>query len=369
MTVAAKPAGLHRLEELLSAARSGKPFEDEDLRFLLGLTDDRLIDRLFQAARTARDEHFGRRVFLYGFVYFSTYCRNDCAFCQFRQSNRTLHRHRKSPAEILAAAEKLAEAGVHLIDLTLGEDPHLVGEGADPAGFLMESLQAVKKSTGLPLMISPGVVPSELLNSLARSGADWYACYQETHTRSLFARLRPGQDFDGRWRAKLNARSSGMLIEEGVLSGAGETIEDLIASVAMMRRLDPDQARVMTFVPQPGTPMADVPAPDSLRELLFIAVLRLAFPDRLIPASLDVEGLNGLEPRLNAGANVVTSLVAPGSGLTGVAGMTRDIENSRRMPSAVRPVLDRCGLFPADRADYRAWMKRRWRALNGAKSN
>ena len=335
----------------------------QHIRFLLGLTDPVLFGRLFQAAREARDEHFGNKVFLYGFIYFSTFCRNDCAFCQYRRHNRLLPRHRKSPADILAASIRLAEAGVHLIDLTMGEDPQIVGEETDGAAFLLESLREVKKSTGLPLMISPGVVPSELISRLARSGADWYACYQETHTRSLFARLRPGQNFDARWQAKLNARSSGMLIEEGILSGAGETIDDIVASFAMIRILNPDQVRVMTFVPQPGTPMEDIPAPGSLRELLIIAVLRLAFPDRLIPASLDVEGLNGMQLRLDAGANVVTSLIAPGAGLTGVASITRDIENSLRMPSAVSPVLARCGLTPAGREDYCTWMQERRRVV------
>lgn len=368
MAVSAKTPSLHQVEELLSAVRHGKPFEDEDLRFLLSLTDPKLFGKLFQAACEVRDTHFGSKVFLYGFVYFSTFCRNDCTFCQYRRDNRMLPRHRRTSAEILASSKMLADAGVHLIDLTMGEDPHFISEGTDGAGFLMESLQEVKKSTGLPLMVSPGVVSSELLNRLARSGADWYACYQETHTRSLFAKMRPGQSFDARWEAKLSARRSGMLIEEGLLSGVGETIEDIIVSFAMIRRLDPDQIRVMTFVPQPGTPMANIPPPDSLRELLIIAMLRLAFPDRLIPASLDVEGLNGLQRRLNAGANVVTSLIAPGSGLTGVASVTRDIENSQRMPSAVCSVVDRCGLAPAERGDYPAWMQRRWRAINSGES-
>jgi len=354
---------IHQLDELLSAVRRGKPLEDTHIRFLLGLTDRMLFGRLFQAAREARDEHFGNKVFLYGFIYFSTFCRNDCTFCQYRRHNRLLPRHRKSSADILVASIRLAEAGVHLIDLTMGEDPQIVGEETDGTAFLLESLREVKKSTGLPIMISPGVVPSELLSRLARSGADWYACYQETHTRPLFARLRPGQSYDARWRAKLNARSSGMLIEEGILSGAGETIDDVVASLAMIRMLNPDQIRVMTFVPQPGTPMEDIPAPDSLRELLIIAVLRLAFPDRLIPASLDVEGLDGLQLRLDAGANVVTSLIAPGAGLTGVASITRDIENSLRMPSAVSPVLARCGLTPAGREDYCTWMQERRRTV------
>ena len=129
----------------------------------------------------------------------------------------------------------------------------------------------------------------------------------------------------------------------------------------MMRVLDSDQLRVMTFVPQQGTPMASAPAPDTLRELLIIAVLRLVFPDRLIPASLDVEGLAGLPSRIDAGANVITSLIVPGAGLTGVASLGRDIENSLRMPASVKSMLTRYGLKPADREAYVHWIRERRR--------
>jgi methylornithine synthase len=368
MAAPAQERTLRQLEGVFSAVRCGERLADDQIRFLLGLSDQRLIRRLFQAAREARRDHFGNKVFLYGFVYFSTFCRNDCAFCRYRSANRLLPRRRKSPDEILAASVRLAESGVHLIDLTMGEDPRLVGEGADGTDVLLESLRAVKTATGLPIMISPGVASADLLGRLAGAGADWYACYQETHNRSLFARLRPGQSFDARWDAKLGARGRGLLIEEGILSGAGETFHDVAVSFAMMRALNADQLRVMTFVPQPGTPMAGVPAPDSLQELLIIAVLRLAFPDRLIPASLDVAGLDGLQHRLDAGANVITSLIAPNAGLTGVASLTRDIDNSLRMPSAVIPVLAACGLTPAGRDEYCTWIQQRRRSASSMKS-
>ncbi len=72
-------------------------------------------------------------------------------------------------------------------------------------------------------MLSPGVVSGEALQQFAAAGADWYACYQETHNRALFARLRLHQSFDERLQAKRLARRYGMLVEEGILKGVGET--------------------------------------------------------------------------------------------------------------------------------------------------
>jgi len=52
------------------------------------------------------------------------------------------------------------------------------------------------------------------------------------------------------------AKNLGMLIEEGLLTGVGETIDDLADSILLMRNFSVEQARGMTFVPQKDTPMA-----------------------------------------------------------------------------------------------------------------
>jgi methylornithine synthase len=355
-----------RLESVLAQARRGEGLGDDEVRFLLSLTRGEDLARLFHSAREVRRLYFGSTVFLYGFIYFSTFCRNDCNFCFFRRSSTRPQRYRKTTAEVLEAAGRLAAEGVHLIDLTMGEDPVIYEAG--PQGFeaLVELAAAVRRETGgIPVMASPGAVPERVLQALAGAGVDWYACYQETHRPDLFARLRPGQSYIRRWEAKRKAKSLGLLVEEGILSGVGETLEDVAGSIAAMRELDADQVRVMSFIPQADTPMAHLPSGEIRSELHIIAVLRLAFPSRLIPASLDVEGLSGLRQRLDAGANVVTSLIAPGAGLAGVAHSSLDVENGRRTAAHVIPILQACGLIPAGRDDYLSWMEGRRRGRPG----
>jgi methylornithine synthase len=352
-----------KLENVLTRALQGNKLPKEDIVFLLGLENSDHINKLFATAKSLRQKHFGNKIFLYGFIYASTYCRNDCRFCYFRKSNTDSQRYRKANSEIVAAATRLAGSGVHLIDLTMGEDPALYsGAGA---GFdrLIDLVNSVRKATGLPVMVSPGVVPDKILSRLAQSGASWYACYQETHRRDLFSRLRPGQDFDARLETKLKAHQQGLLLEEGLLCGVGETAEDVAQSVEFMHHLQADQIRVMNFVPQPGTPMAGRKPADPLRETLISAVLRLAFPDRLIPASLDVDGLDGLKRRLEAGANVVTSIVPPGEGLAGVAQHSLDIEDGRRTNASVLKVLEKIGQRPATNSEYQDWIKWRRQAV------
>ncbi|MCE5242409.1 MAG: methylornithine synthase PylB [Desulfobacteraceae bacterium] len=348
-----------QLDTILGRSLDGELPGEGELRFLLELTDPGDIGRLFQTARQLRGRYFGDRVFLYGFLYFSTHCRNNCLFCQFRRDNAALERSRKTPAETVSTARLIAGSGVHLIDLTMGEDPFYLERGEDGLAELAGLVRNVRLETGLPVMISPGVIHERAAERLAAAGADWYACYQETYSRVLFDGLRHGQSFGERLAAKRTARAFGLLVEEGLLCGAGETSGELAASVCAMRPLDPDQVRAMTYVPQRGTVLPRPSGSDRRRELQLLAVLRLVFPDRLIPASLDVEGLAGLGPRLAAGANVVTSLVPPGRGLGGVANASLDIGDARRTPEAIAPVLAGCGLHAAGLRDYLEWMKRR----------
>jgi methylornithine synthase len=351
----------NRLAKILEKARQGEILDGSEIVFLLSLTQKSQIDAVFETARELRSRHFGNRVFLYGFVYLSTFCRNHCNFCYFRNTNALPVRYRREASEIIEAAQSLAESGVHLIDLTLGEDPQYFQD----QGFesFIQLIKAVHQTTDLPIMVSPGVVPTDVLSEFARAGVSWYACYQETHNRKLFKRLRPGQHYDARLENKERAGPLGLLTEEGLLCGIGESAQDIADSIEVMRSLEVSQMRAMSFVPQNGTPLQSWEKADPLREILIIAVLRLVFPDRLIPATLDVEGLAGLQSRLAAGANVVTSLVPPGFGLAGVAQNSLDIADARRTIASIVPELEKLGLQTASLEDYLIWVEDRRRQI------
>ncbi len=356
------------LRRVLNRLQNGHIAGKTEIKYLLGLSAPEEISMLFEAARNVRTRYFGIKIFLYGFLYFSTHCRNNCRFCQYRQSNKTVSRYRKTDAEILTAAREMTASGAHLIDLTMGEDPTLYSLEKFGLKRLLSMIKTVQKETGLPVMISPGTLPDNILEELAAVGVIWYACYQETHNKTLYKKLRPGQEFEKRLAKKQLAKSLGMLIEEGILTGVGETLDDLADSIVWMRDFSVDQGRVMTFVPQAETPMAEIKAQGSLKEQMIISVMRLILPDRLIPASLDVDGLDGLKARLDAGANVVTSIVPPEKGLAGVAHNSLDIEDSRRTLAHIVPVLKTCGLEPATAEEYLAWTVTRQNSLPSYRS-
>lgn len=342
-------------EEVLNRALKGQGIGRSDMEVLMSLRDPKELEDLFDTASAVSSRNFGNKVFLYGFVYFSTYCRNNCTFCHYRRSH-SMERYRKNADEIISLSQDLRDSGVDLVDLTMGEDPRMYENGCQE---LLDVLRGVDEAVDIPIMLSPGAVPKEMFPSIRDAGADWFACYQETHNRSLFQKLRIGQDYDHRRNQRTWARENGILTEDGIMIGIGETYADRIDSVMEMGRQGSDQVRVMTFVPQDGTPMHGMPPLNGTEELKTIAILRLAYPDRLIPASLDVEGIDGLIPRLRAGANVVTSIVPPNMKLAGVAQKELDIDSGKRSVPNVVEMLDAGGYRCAGNNDYVGFIKGR----------
>ena len=80
-----------------------------------------------------------------------------------------------------------------------------------------------------------------------------------------------------------------------------------------------------------------------------------------------IAGLAGLKRRLDAGANVVTSIVPPQQGLAGVAQSYLDIDDARRTTASVLPVLEECGLHAAAIEEYWAYVEERKKSLVSSK--
>ena len=167
----------------------------EEIVRILECDDEKEIKALFREASEIRNRIQGDKIFAYGFVYFTTYCRNNCNFCYFRRGN-DIGRYRKSEEEIMALSRALVDSGVDLIDLTMGEDPLYHKEGFETVTRIIRDLKAL----GTSVMISPGVVPDEIIDKFAEAGADIFALYQETHNRELFKKalaFRAAACYDG----------------------------------------------------------------------------------------------------------------------------------------------------------------------------
>lgn len=342
-----------KLENILSKSLEGKIPSPEEIRFIANLNDVEALYELFSTANEIRRMNFGNKVFVYGFLYISTYCKNSCIFCPYNVNNKNAIRYRKTLDEILDYATKMKEEGINLVDITIGEDPYIYSS-SDGFKYLLSAISSVVENVGLPVMCSPGAVPMEWIKKLKDAGATWLALYQETYNREIFEKTRVNQDFDYRLKVKKEAKKFGLLIEDGILLGIGETMDDCINAIYAMKELGANQVREMGYVPFEN---ASIRAPPPLLyEMKVTALMRLVHQDKLIAASYDIDGLKSLQLRLMVGANVVTSLIPAGSKLVGVANPELGLEGSRSL-KYVRPYLSEIGLEVATLKDYQKWIE------------
>lgn len=325
----------------------GYKLSDYELKSLLLINTKSDLDKLHYIACKVKDNYFGNKIFLYSFVYFSTFCKNKCSFCYYN-TNNCINRYRLNLNDVHDICKKLKGESINMVDLTMGEDPYFYQNPEK----LAEIVNCVKKELNLPIMISPGVLEDDIIEMLYTYGANFFALYQETYDEKLYEKLRVGQSFQNRIHARQFAKQLGYYIEDGLLIGMGEDIDSIIVSLKQMIKNNPNMVRAMTFIPQEGTPLEHNKQSSNLSELKIISILRLLFPDRLIPASLDVEGIEGMVLRLNAGANVVTSIIPSESALEGVANYDRNHLEKRRDAKSVVEKLRQMGMEPASQYEF-----------------
>ncbi len=335
------------LEDYAEQLISGSEISDENLREMLQISDPDEMEKLHYVARHIRDNFFGNKVFMYSFVYFSTHCKNNCAFCYYNREN-DIERYRLTLEDIKKICQVLKTEEIHMVDLTMGEDPYFHNNPER----LAELVRTVKEEVGKPIMVSPGVVDNETLMLLKENGADFLALYQETYDKDLYGKLRVEQSFEERINSRNHAKRIGYCVEDGILTAVEPDIESTLISLRGLGTSDPDMVRVMTFLPQKGTPLEGKDVEGSEAELKMISILRLMYPNLLIPASLDLEGIDGMVHRLNSGANVVTSIISSNSALEGVVNYDREHAERDRDVKSVVARLKTMGMEPATQSDF-----------------
>ena len=115
---------------------------DEDIVFLLGLTEPEDCKKLQEAAYKKTTELMGNKVYYRGLIEVSNVCTVDCRYCGIRKDNYGVHRYTLTKDEILGAAMFAAENGYGSICLQAGErnDPKFIS-------FISDCLREIHRKT------------------------------------------------------------------------------------------------------------------------------------------------------------------------------------------------------------------------------
>lgn len=265
---------------------------------------------LFERARAAASDYYGKKVFVRGLIEFTNYCRNNCYYCGIRRDNGKAERYRLSEAEILDCCRKGYDLGFRTFVLQGGEDGVYTDEKIE------RLVRQIKKSyPDCAVTLSIGEKSKESYRRYFEAGADRYLLRHETAADRHYKKLHPSEmSLKNRMDCLWNLKEIGYQVGCGFMVGSpGQTAEDLAEDMLFITELQPQMTGVGPFIPHHETPFSDESGGTADQTLYMIGLLRLLKPNLLIPATtaLGTIHANGREKGILAGANVVMPNLSP----------------------------------------------------------
>jgi biotin synthase len=262
-----------------------------------------------QKAALATRARFGNQVFVRGVVEVSNYCRENCAYCGMRRSNRSLQRFR-------AEHDQLAELLIHhrprsLTDVNIqaGEDPVAVRE------VVLPLIQTLRRETELGISVCLGSLNHSMYADLKQAGAGIYIIKFEIANPKMYAAMESPGQFDQRIANICHLAQTGWRVSSGFIAGLpGQTSDDILANFTLASQLPLDGCSVSPFIPGEETPLANASMAGIDLTLNCMAAMRLMRPDWVIPSvsALNIAGAGtGYRRGLRTGANLVTINLTP----------------------------------------------------------
>ncbi len=203
---AAKPEPARVREILKRSLEVSEALPPEDAAVLLSVTDQALLEEVFEAARAVKRKVYDNRVVTFAPLYASNLCVNNCLYCGFRAANKGTVRRKLSMEEIKEEAKALAgKIGHKRLIFVVGEHPE---SGAEYIAEAMRNIYSVKEKTrrgyGQIRRVNVNAAPMTIdeLKILKAAGIGTYQVFQETYDRHLYAKLHPGKSpkSDFHWR-------------------------------------------------------------------------------------------------------------------------------------------------------------------------
>lgn len=281
-------AGL--IKEILSKAKLANGLDLSDVAALSNIKSPELIDELFETAKQIKQEIYGNRLVLFAPLYLSNFCKNECLYCAFRASNKSLNRRALSQNEIKEDALNLINQGQKRLLLVAGEDSS--EEGIQYVLNSIKTIYNIKSKHGEIRRINVNIAPLTLddFKRLKDSEIGTYQLFQETYHPEIYKKVHlDGQKADYNWRFTAIDRAMQAGIDDvgiGVLFGLADWRFEVLALIWHAQYLDnkfgvgPHTISVPRIEPAAGSDLSCNP-PNPVSDFDFcklVAILRLAIP-------------------------------------------------------------------------------------------
>jgi 2-iminoacetate synthase len=285
-----KQSDFKRIDEILTKALEMKGLNLSDVASLTNISDPEMLSKLFDTANKVKETIYGKRLVVFAPLYISNLCANECLYCAFRATNKSITRSVLSQQQIANEVKALINQGQKRILLVAGESYPKQG-----FQYVLDSIKTiydVKSEHGEIRRVNVNVAPlkTEEFKSLKDSGIGTYQIFQETYHRETYNKVHlAGKKRDYNWRAWSLHRAMEAGIDDvgiGVLFGLFDYRFEMLAMMQHIFELEekfgvgPHTISVPRLEPATGSDIASHP-PFPVSDIDFrkiVAILRLAVP-------------------------------------------------------------------------------------------
>ena len=296
--------------ELIDRLERENNLSDEEFLTLLACEDRTALDHLAKRGGAVREKKYGNRVFVRGLIEISSYCKNNCLYCGIRRDNKKAQRYRLSEEEILSCCENGYELGFRTFVMQGGEDSFYTDE------FLCGIIKKIKaKYPDCAVTLSLGERGEESFRRLFEAGADRYLLRHETANAEHYSKLHPPEmSIENRKECLFALKKIGYQTGCGIMVGSPwQTMENIVEDLRFMQALKPEMIGIGPFIHHRDTPFGEYADGSVELTIKLLSVLRLMFPNVLLPATTALGTLDpmGREKGILAGANVLMPNLSP----------------------------------------------------------
>ncbi len=262
-------------------------------------------EQMFAYARQKRTEHFpAEEVEARSVIEISNVCLQGCHYCSMAKGSG-IKRYVMKHDAVIEMADFLYERGRRVLLFQSGENQ--AKAWVDAVARTVAEIK--KRHPDFEIILCLGNMSREQYIQLKKAGGDRYILKFESSVKRLYETWKPTDTVEER----LNCLK--MLIEVGFKTGSGnivgmpgQTVDDVIDDLMLMGEYDLTMNSCTVFIPGESCGYKDEPMGDVDIAFNSMALMRIMFPQRLMPTTSCLEKCrpNGQFIGLMTGANTVT---------------------------------------------------------------
>ncbi|MGM0380034.1 MAG: [FeFe] hydrogenase H-cluster radical SAM maturase HydG [Bacillota bacterium] len=188
------------IDRIIKKSLKRNPLTLEETAVLLNADDEESVQKIFNGAKTLKENVYGDRVVIFAPLYIGNKCTNGCKYCGFNANNKDMLRKTCTDKEIQKQVKAMESTGQKRTILVYGTHPEYDGD------FIAESVQTVydtKLENGEIRRANINASPMEVedYKKLVEVGIGTYQIFQETYHHETYKEVHPfGKKSDFEYR-------------------------------------------------------------------------------------------------------------------------------------------------------------------------